>query len=101
MVFQLNVPAVIEDVTEIRVLEWHGSVGQSIAVGDLIVELETHKALIEVRAGQPGILRQILAAEGSWCRVGAPLGVFSDDALEHLPETEGEAAEMLAEFLVA
>ncbi|MFX7567147.1 lipoyl domain-containing protein, partial [Acinetobacter baumannii] len=47
--------------------------------GDLIVELETHKAVVEVRAGQAGVLRQLFAEPGDWRGIGLPLAVFSDD----------------------
>ena len=37
-------------------LEWHGPEGHAFAPGELVVELETHKALVEVRAGHAGVL---------------------------------------------
>ncbi len=98
MISQLSVPAIVADVVEIRVLEWHGGVGVRYASGDLIVELETHKAIVEVRAGQAGILRQILAEPGTWQKVGLPLGLFSDDAGEALPAEPVPARDFLAEF---
>jgi pyruvate/2-oxoglutarate dehydrogenase complex dihydrolipoamide acyltransferase (E2) component len=93
MIYLLSVPGPIEDVEEIRVLEWHGEPGHAFAAGDLVVELETHKALVEVRAGQPGVLRRILSAAGDWQSIGQPLALLSDDPTETLPEaTEGMAA---------
>ena len=59
MIYKISVPAVA-DVEEIRVLEWHGEPGHRFDSGDLVVELETHKAIVEVRAGQPGVLREVL-----------------------------------------
>src|SRR5271163_3657494 len=84
MIFTLVVPGPIEDVEEVRVLEWHGAPGRAFATGELIVELETHKALVEVRAGQAGILRQVIAEAGGWRRIGEPLAVLSDDLAEPL-----------------
>jgi pyruvate/2-oxoglutarate dehydrogenase complex dihydrolipoamide acyltransferase (E2) component len=92
MIYQLVVPGPIEDVEELRVLEWHGKVGRSYAPGDLVVELETHKAVVEVRAGQPGILRSILCVAGDWEKIGRPLAVLSDDADEAVPESLEEVA---------
>jgi pyruvate/2-oxoglutarate dehydrogenase complex dihydrolipoamide acyltransferase (E2) component len=101
MIYFLTVPGPIEDVEEVRVLEWHGAPGQAFAPGDLLVELETHKALVEVRAGQPGLLRQLLCAEGDWQAVGAPLALLSDSMDEALPEnTEGFPA-MAVEFEIS
>jgi len=87
MIYKLVVPGPIEDVEEVRVLEWRGAAGQRLAPGDLIVELETHKAVVEVRAGRPGVLRRILCEPGEWQTVGAPLALLSDAAGEPLPAT--------------
>ena len=38
MIYQLVVPGQVEDVEEMRVLEWHGEVGRVFAEGELIVE---------------------------------------------------------------
>jgi pyruvate/2-oxoglutarate dehydrogenase complex dihydrolipoamide acyltransferase (E2) component len=92
MIYQLVVPGPIEDVEELRVLEWHGAIGRSYAPGDLIVELETHKAVVEVRAGQPGILRAVLCVAGDWEKIGRPLAVLSDSDGEPIPETLDDLA---------
>jgi pyruvate/2-oxoglutarate dehydrogenase complex dihydrolipoamide acyltransferase (E2) component len=101
MIYTLAVPGPIEDVEEVRVLEWHGAVGDVFAVGALVVELETHKALVEVRAGQPGALRQIVCAEGDWQAIGAPLAVLSDAADEPLPASPDGLAMLAVDFEVS
>lgn len=98
MIYQLSVPAAVPGVEEIRILEWHGDPGTSFESGDLIVELETHKAVVEVRAGQAGVLRAILAEPGDWREIGVRLALFSDDAGEDLPDPESEAGDLLVEF---
>jgi pyruvate/2-oxoglutarate dehydrogenase complex dihydrolipoamide acyltransferase (E2) component len=101
MIYALAVPGPIEDVEEVRVLEWHGEPGRAFVGGDLVVEFETHKALVEVRAGQSGVLRKILCAAGDWQAIGLPVALFSDDPAESLPdETEGLAA-MTVDFEVS
>jgi pyruvate/2-oxoglutarate dehydrogenase complex dihydrolipoamide acyltransferase (E2) component len=54
MIYALAVPGPIEDVEELRVLQWHGEPGTRFAAGEMIVELETHKAVVEVRARRAG-----------------------------------------------
>jgi pyruvate/2-oxoglutarate dehydrogenase complex dihydrolipoamide acyltransferase (E2) component len=98
MIYKLVVPGPVEDVEEVRVLEWHGSVGRVFSAGELVVELETHKAIIEVRAAQPGILRGILCAAGDWQRIGEPLAVLSDNPSEPVPKVAGESVSWLVEF---
>jgi pyruvate/2-oxoglutarate dehydrogenase complex dihydrolipoamide acyltransferase (E2) component len=91
MIYALVVPGPIEDVEEVRVLEWHGAVGRAFGVGELVVELETHKAIVEVRAGQPGVLRAILCEAGQWQGIGKPLAVLADDAAELVPASAAES----------
>jgi len=100
MIYKLIVPGPIEDVEEVRVLEWHGAAGRRLAPGDLIVELETHKAVVEIRAGQAGVLRRILRAPGDWQALGAPLALLSDGAEEPLPDATDDLASWPVEFAV-
>ena len=100
MIYQLLVPGPVDDVEEVRILEWHGSPGSAFAPGDLVVELETHKALVEVRAGRASTLRAILCKEGDWQRIGAPLAVFSDAPDEPVPDDAGDLAELAVSFEV-
>lgn len=97
MIYQLSVPAAVPGVNEIRILEWHGSPGTAFETGDLLVELETHKAVVEVRAGQPGILRQLRAEPGDWREIGLVLALFSDLADEVIP-ADDSAADLVVEF---
>jgi pyruvate/2-oxoglutarate dehydrogenase complex dihydrolipoamide acyltransferase (E2) component len=98
MIYYLAVPGPIEDVEEVRVLEWQGGPGRVFSPGDLIVELETHKAVVEVRAGQPGILREVLCEAGSWEQIGKPLAVLSDYSTEPLPASSEGLEPWLVEF---
>ncbi len=98
MIYQPTLPDV-EHVEEIRVLEWHGEIGHRFHVGDLIVELETHKAIVEVRAGQLGIMRVVMLQAGDWQQIGEPLAIFSDNEEE---EVSAQAASALVvEFQVS
>lgn len=97
MIYRLTVPETLEDVTAVRVLEWHAGAGAAVAPDMLLVELETHKALIEVRAEQAGVLRRIDCAEGEWCALGRGLALLSDTADEPL---EREPALLPADFRI-
>jgi len=101
MIYSLAVPGPIEDVEEVRVLEWHGEAGRAFAPGELVVELETHKALVEVRAGQAGVLRRILCPSGDWRAVGEPLALLSDGPDEALPADAEGLASLAVDFEVS
>jgi pyruvate/2-oxoglutarate dehydrogenase complex dihydrolipoamide acyltransferase (E2) component len=76
----------MEDTAELRVLQWHAAPGALLVHGALLVELETHKVVIEVRAGLPCILSRILCEEGGWYPSGASLALLSDSPGDALPE---------------
>jgi pyruvate/2-oxoglutarate dehydrogenase complex dihydrolipoamide acyltransferase (E2) component len=101
MIYSLAVPGPIEDVEEVRVLEWHGDVGHAFAQGELVVELETHKALVEVRAGQAGLLRAILCPAGDWRAVGEPLALLSDGPDEVVSDSPDGLAALAVDFEVS
>lgn len=101
MIYKLVVPGPIEGVQEVRVLEWHGAPGRSFQPGELVVELETHKATIEVRANRPGVLRRVLCEEGGWRPVGSPLALLSDLPSEALPESPEALEQLPVEFEVS
>jgi pyruvate/2-oxoglutarate dehydrogenase complex dihydrolipoamide acyltransferase (E2) component len=63
---------------ELRVLEWHVDVGQEFEKDDLLVEFETSKSLVEVRAPKGGRLHSRLVEAGTWTRVGAVLAIVGD-----------------------
>ncbi len=100
MIYQLSVPDAVEGVEEIRILEWHQEPASAIEAGDLIVELETHKAVVQIRAAQGGVLREILADAGDWRAVGIPIAIFSTTAGEDVSAHSGNDAAMLVEFQV-
>lgn len=100
MIYKMTVPRAVNDVEEIRVLEWHGEPGHRFEVDDLIVELETHKAVVEVRAGQASILRQILAVPGDWKEIGLPIAILSDEADEPIPDLDVIASDLVMTFEV-
>ena len=95
MIYQLVVPGPIEDVEEIRVLEWHAGEGRAFASGELLVELETHKAIVEVRATRDGVLRRIVCPAGDWQKIGKALALLSDADGEGLPDDVGPGIETL------
>ena len=99
MIYRLAVPGTIEDNDAVRVLEWHAAPGDRIAAGALLVELETHKALIEVRGERAAILRTIAHGEGEWCPLGAELALLSDAPDEPLV-CDAPARAWLADFAI-
>lgn len=70
---EITVPKLSATMEEATVLAWHKAPGDAVAEGEVIVELETDKAALEVEATVGGILRERCAEQGASLRVGAPL----------------------------
>jgi pyruvate dehydrogenase E2 component (dihydrolipoyllysine-residue acetyltransferase) len=57
---------------------WRKQPGDAVAVGDILVEIETDKAVMEYEAYQAGTLAEILVPEGRSADIGAPIALLDD-----------------------
>ena len=67
------VPTLGESVTEATVGAWQVKEGDAVKKDDVLVELETDKVAVEVRAEADGVITAIVAAEGDNVEIGAKL----------------------------
>ena len=98
--FEFELPDLGEGVAEGEVLEWHVAVGDSVREDDVLAEVETDKAAVDVPAPVDGVVRELHAAVGDVVATGAVLvsieeGDVADEAAEGemaAEETAGEDA---------
>ncbi len=76
MALEIKVPTLGESVVEATVGKWLKKIGEQVAVGETVVDLETDKVNVEVAATAAGVLEQIVAAEGATVGVGATLALL-------------------------
>ncbi|KAH8046577.1 dihydrolipoyllysine-residue succinyltransferase [Aureococcus anophagefferens] len=67
------VPSMGDSITEGTVAEWSVEVGDTVAVDDIVVMIETDKVSVEVRAPVSGAVTELLAELDDVVEVGAPL----------------------------
>jgi pyruvate dehydrogenase E2 component (dihydrolipoamide acetyltransferase) len=79
-------PQLGETVTEGKITVWFKSLGDSIAPGDNLFEIETDKVSMEVPATTAGILREIRVQQGEIAPVNAVVAVIADSRSAALPE---------------
>lgn len=97
MVEQLTMPKLGFDMAEGTLITWKIAVGDTINKGDVIAEIETDKATIEIEAQAGGTVLQLLAEAGDVVAVGAPIGYVGQEG-EAAPEGgAAPAAEVEAE----
>src|SRR3569833_1360501 len=80
MATEIRVPALGESVMEATVGRWLKQVGDSVALGETLVELETDKVNTELAAEEAGVLASILHREGETVRPGDTLGTINAQA---------------------
>ncbi|MFZ1413385.1 MAG: pyruvate dehydrogenase complex dihydrolipoamide acetyltransferase [Defluviicoccus sp.] len=77
MPIEVLMPALSPTMTEGKLARWLKREGETVNSGDVIAEIETDKATMEVEAVDEGILGKILVAEGSeHVAVNAPIAVI-------------------------
>ncbi len=72
------VPEVGESIVEARVARWMKNVGDVVALGDPLVELETDKVNLEVPSPVAGVLSRIDHQAGADVKIGEVLGVIDE-----------------------
>jgi len=90
---EVLMPQLGETVTEGKITVWFKSVGDVIAPGDNLFEIETDKVSMEVPATSGGILREIRVKQGEVAPVSAIVAVIGDG--EAKPATQKQAAASL------
>jgi len=87
MVVEVRVPAVGESVREAMVHRWHKKEGDFVALDDVLVELETDKASVEVVAENQGVIH-LLKKEGETVQIGEVIAILDSSAkkVDSLPD---------------
>lgn len=75
-----NLPDVGEGLTEAEIVAWKVAPGDTVAINDVICEIETAKSLVELPSPHAGVVGELLVAEGATVEVGAPIITFVTDA---------------------
>jgi 2-oxoglutarate dehydrogenase E2 component (dihydrolipoamide succinyltransferase) len=80
MQVEIKVPQLPESVSEGTLGDWHKQVGESVAVDENIVDLETDKVVLEIVASKAGVLESMAFATGDTVNAGDVLGVINTEA---------------------
>src|SRR5215470_12816954 len=94
MAIEILMPALSPTMTEGKLAKWLKKEGDQIASGDVLAEIETDKATMEVEAVDEGVLQKILIQEGTEnVAVNTPIAVLENgDASPKPAATNGKHA---------
>ena len=93
----ISMPKLGFDMSEGVLVRWVKNEGENISKGDVLAEIETDKATVEVESSASGVVRKLLAGQGDVVPVGAPIAIVgtADEKIEepqaNAPKSEGKA----------
>src|SRR5690606_17620423 len=94
---QILMPALSPTMEEGKLAKWLVKVGDSVKSGDVLAEIETDKATMEVESVDEGVVKELLVAEGTdGVKVNTPIALVLADG-EEAGEAPPAAAESKAE----
>ncbi|HEY7652644.1 MAG TPA: dihydrolipoamide acetyltransferase family protein [Methylomirabilota bacterium] len=80
MITKVLMPKLSDAMETGKVIKWLKKEGDAVKGGDIIAEIETDKANVEIEAFGTGVLRKIVVGEGGQVPVGELIGVIADPA---------------------
>ncbi len=95
MPVNIEMPKLSDTMTEGTLIKWHKQVGDTVEIGDILAEVETDKATMEMEAFDDGVITQILIQEGEKAAIGSVLAVLGGE-FDSPPADAPKAAEAVA-----
>lgn len=89
----ISMPKLGFDMAEGVLVRWVKNEGENVNKGDVLAEIETDKATVEVESSASGVVRKLLVEAGSVVPVGDPIAVVgsADEKIEDAPTKVTEA----------
>src|SRR6185503_5008582 len=91
----ISMPKLGFDMAEGTLVRWVKNEGENINKGDVLAEIETDKATVEVESSASGVVRKLLAGQGDVVPVGAPIAIVgtADEKIEEPTAESGKQKE--------
>lgn len=83
-------PDLGEGVHEAELIKWRVAVGDTVAEHDILAEMETDKALVEVPSPRGGVIKALNGDEGEILNVGIVLVEYEDDGEEEITQPSAQ-----------
>jgi dihydrolipoamide dehydrogenase len=89
MIKEIIMPRLGQTVEEATIQKWYKKEGDKVTKGEVLLEIMTDKAALEVESFHEGFLRKTLAKEGDTVPVLSVIGYIADSMDEEIPEVKG------------
>ncbi|ROS27856.1 dihydrolipoamide acetyltransferase family protein [Cellulomonas sp. PhB150] len=97
MIRTITLPDLGEGLTESDLVEWTVAVGDTVTLNQVVAEVETAKALVQLPSPYAGVVAELLVAAGATVPVGAPLMTITVDEPSVVPDGAGPLVEDAAD----
>ena len=87
-----TLPDVGEGLTEAEIVAWKVAPGDTVAINDVLCEIETAKSLVELPSPHAGVVAELLVEEGATVEVGTPIITFVTEPAAGAPAAPVAAA---------
>ncbi len=95
----ITMPKLGFDMQEGTLVRWVRNEGESINKGDVLAEIETDKATVEVESSASGIVRKLLVDQGAVVPIGAPIAIVggADEVISESVSSKAEGSKQKAD----
>jgi len=90
---ELKMPKLSDTMLEGTLLKWHNKVGDKISAGDVIADVETDKATMEMEAFDDGVIHELVIPEGGVVKVGECIAILEGTGKATAATQEAKTAE--------
>jgi 2-oxoisovalerate dehydrogenase E2 component (dihydrolipoyl transacylase) len=90
---EFRLPDVGEGLTEADIVSWHVKPGDTVTINQVLVEIETAKAVVELPSPYAGTVRALLVNEGQTVDVGIPIITIDVPVAGETPAADAAPAE--------
>ena len=89
MIKEIIMPRLGQTVEEATIEKWHKKEGDKVTKDEVLLEIVTDKATLEVESFHGGFIRKILVKEGNTVPVLSVIGYIADSMDEEIPKVKG------------
>ncbi|BCD68144.1 2-oxo acid dehydrogenase subunit E2 [Nitratiruptor sp. YY09-18] len=94
MEYKITMPVLSDTMEKGKLIKWHVNEGQQVKKGDVIAEVESDKAIMEVQTFKDGVVKKLLVKEGDEVPVKSPIAIIETaTAQAHAQQTPSQPKE--------
>jgi pyruvate dehydrogenase E2 component (dihydrolipoamide acetyltransferase) len=90
---EITMPRLSDTMEEGTIVAWHKKAGDAVVVGEILVDIETDKAMMEYEAYEAGTIVEILVGEGGVATIGTPIARLDNGQATRAPSAAPSVAQ--------